>query len=213
MNRKIRGLIELLSVVAFFLLFSYLVQKYMVFFRNLMINDFVGVIVYVFIEIISIVVAPITTLPLIAVASNLWGPIFAGIISVFAWTIGAWIAFWIGRKYGAQIIKKFISLEDVYKIESKIPKEHLFWTIVLLRFITPMDILSYGIGIFTKMKTRDYLLATIIGITPLAFIFAYLGSISVEYQIILFLIFGLIILIGWIIRLLYKKYLREKKIH
>ncbi len=208
MNRKIRGLIEVLLIVAFFLIFSYLIQKNLEFIKGFIGHSIIGVIIYILIEIISIVVAPITTLPLITLASNLWGVIPAGIISVFAWTTGAWIAFWIGRKYGAQIVKKFISLEDVHKIEKKIPKEHLFWTVVLLRLISPMDILSYAIGIFTKMKTRDYLLATIIGITPLAFIFAYLGSVSVEYQIMLFLIFGVLILIGWIARLLYKKYFK-----
>ncbi|HDK41846.1 MAG TPA: hypothetical protein ENG87_00590, partial [Candidatus Pacearchaeota archaeon] len=134
--------------------------------------------------------------------------VLTGLISIFAWSFGAWVAFVIGRKYGVQIIKKFISLKDIYRIEKKVPEESLFWTVVLLRLITPVDILSYALGIFTKMDIRTYLFATIIGITPFAFIFAYLGSVPIQYQIISFLAFGVLILIGWVVRIIYKKYFK-----
>lgn len=58
------------------------------------------------------------------------------------------------------------------------------------------------------MSTRSYILATIIGITPFAFIFAYLGVVPIQYQIISFLVVGVLILIGWIVRLAYKKYFK-----
>ncbi|HDK41995.1 MAG TPA: hypothetical protein ENG87_01345, partial [Candidatus Pacearchaeota archaeon] len=121
MNRKIKGLIEVLIIVTLFLLFSYLVQKNISYFESLIVNDVLGILVFIFIEFISIVVAPVTTLPLIPIASNLWGWVLTGLISIFAWSFGAWVAFVIGRKYGVQIIKKFISLKDIYRIEKKVP--------------------------------------------------------------------------------------------
>lgn len=205
LNKKLKGIIEFLIIVLVFLLFSYIVQENLEFFEAFVTNNLIGIIIYVLIEISSIVIAPITTLPLIAAASNLWGWIFTGFISVFAWTIGSWIAFFIGRKYGVLIIKKFLSIEQVYKIEKKIPKQHLFWSVVFLRMIIPVDVLSYALGIFTKMSTRNYIIATIIGITPFAFALAYLGTIPFIYQIISFLIASIIILIGWFFKVKFKK--------
>lgn len=207
MKTKTKEIIEISIIIALFIFFSYLVQENLNFFEGLMINDIFGIIIFIFIEVSSIVIAPVTTLPLISVASNLWGWLLTGIISVFAWTLGSWIAFIIGRKYGVKIIKKFVSLEGVYKIEKKIPHKHLFWSVVLLRLIIPIDILSYALGIFTKIKTRTYLLATIVGTTPFAFVWAYLGTMRFYYQICALLIAVVIFLIGFIIR----KRLRAKR--
>ncbi|MEK6906115.1 MAG: VTT domain-containing protein [Nanoarchaeota archaeon] len=205
MDKKIRGLLEIIAVVILFVLFSYIVQSNIGFFKSLLLDNFFGMITYVLIEIISIVVAPVTTLPLISVASNLWGWFNTGILSIIGWTIGSLIAFFLARIYGANIIKKFISIEKVHEIELEIPKEHIFWSVVLLRIIIPVDILSYAIGLFSKMKTREYMLSTIIGITPGAFMFAYLGTIPFLYQLIVFLTFLIIILLAWILKITCKK--------
>ena len=47
----------------------------------------------------------------------------------------------------------------------------------------PVDLLSYALGIFGVLDWRNYTLATIIGIVPFAFIFAYLGTLPVSYQL------------------------------
>ncbi|MCK4552928.1 VTT domain-containing protein [Candidatus Pacearchaeota archaeon] len=200
MNKKIKGLIEIIIVIVLFIWASYVVQTNLDYFENLVVNDFAGIIVFIFIEIISIVIAPVTTLPLIAVASNLWGWFFTGLINIFSWTIGAWIAFILGRKYGYKIIKRFISLEKIHNLEKKIPQEHLFWSVVLFRIILPVDVLSYALGIFTKIKLKNYLLATIIGITPFAFVIAYLGKVPFYYQIVFFEIAFIIFAVWWVIK-------------
>lgn len=205
MNKKIKGLLEVLGVIVLFVLFSFFIQNNLEFFERYVTNDLAGMTVYFFLEISSIVIAPITTFPLIIVASNLWGWFWAGLLSVFSWTVGSWIAFALARKYGVGIIKKFISLKDIHKIEKRIPREHLFWSVVLLRIIIPMDILSYALGLFSKMKAKSYFLATVIGLTPVAFAFAYLGNVPINYQIVLLLIIGIIVLIGWIGKLVLRK--------
>ena len=124
MNKKLKGLIEILIIIFVFVLFSYLIQKNIGFFEGFIGNNILGMIIYTIIEITSIVIAPITTLPIIALASNLWGWFLAGVISAFAWSVGSLIAFFIGRKYGVDLIKKFVSLEKIHEIENKIPKNH-----------------------------------------------------------------------------------------
>ncbi len=205
MNKKIKGIFELILIIAAFLFSSYIIQTNLLFLENLVTNDILGMIIYLILEISSIVIAPITTIPLIVIATNLWGWIATGILNIIGWMIGSWIAFIIARKYGIKIIRKFISLEKISEIEKKIPRKNIFWSIVLLRMIIPTDVLSYALGIFTKIKIRTYLLATLIGITPIAFLISYLGGIDIYIQIILVLIAGIILILFWILKLTCKK--------
>lgn len=205
MNKQIKGILEAIAVVIVFLGFSYLIQSNLDFFQGLVTNNLTGMFIYFILEVASIVVAPVTTLPLVVVATNLWGWIATGILNFVGWFIGSWIAFVIARKYGVRIVRKFISIEKIHEIEQRIPRKHLFWSVVLLRTAIPADVLSYALGIFTKMKLKRYLLATAIGIAPFAFLLAYFGGIRIEYQILLFLIVGILIAIGWITKLTCKK--------
>lgn len=39
--------------------------------------------------------------------------------------------------------------------------------------VVPVDILSYAVGLFVPMSYSAYLAATVLGVTPFAFVFAY----------------------------------------
>ena len=120
------------------------------------------------------VVAPISSIPLIPIMSNVWGWQLTGIISIIGWTIGAVLVFILCRRFGVDIIKKLIPLNDMYAIENKIPKENLFWVVLFLRMVIPADILSYALGLFSKIKFWPYTIATFFGIIPAAFLLAYI---------------------------------------
>jgi|TARA_B100001971_G_C18261082_1_gene586937 uncharacterized membrane protein YdjX (TVP38/TMEM64 family) len=192
-SEKTKSFIGLLIILGLFILSSYLVRENIDLIKGLIGNDFLGILIYILITITAIVIAPISMMPLIPVASNIWGRIPTAIILIFGWTLGSIIVFYISRKYGVPLIKKFVSLEKINKLESKIPKENLFLDILLLRMIIPVDILSYALGLFSKVKFKTYFLATIIGLIPFAFIFSYLGTIPFYYQILGFFVVGLII--------------------
>ena len=66
--------------------------------------------------------------------------------------------------------------------------------------IIPVDILSYALGLFSKIKFWPYVIATFIGVIPVTFLLAYIGSVPFIYQILAFLIVGIIILVGLIVR-------------
>ena len=103
--------------------------------------------------------------------------------SIFGWTIGSLVALMIGRRYGLPLVQKFVSGQKLEKLHKHIPRERVFWSVVLLRIMIPVDLLSYALGIFGVLDWRNYTLATIIGIVPFAFIFAYLGTLPVSYQL------------------------------
>jgi uncharacterized membrane protein YdjX (TVP38/TMEM64 family) len=55
---------------------------------------------------------------------------------------------------------------------------------VLVRVVLPMDVISYVLGLFTDMGWAKYMLATALGLTPSAFLLAYLGKLPNAYEII-----------------------------
>lgn len=204
LSEKTKSFLGLLIIGILFILSSYFVKENIDFVRSFIGNDFIGIIIYILITILAIVVAPIGILFLIPVASNIFGWFPTAIFNIVGWFLGSIIVFWISRKYGVPLIKKFISLEKINKLESKIPKENLFIDIILLRMIIPVDVLSYALGLFSKVDFKTYAWATIIGITPFAFVFSYLGTVSVYYQI-----FGFIFIILLVV--LITKFYRKKK--
>ncbi len=204
---KINAAIGIFIIVVIFLAVSYLVQSNLDYVRSLIGVSPTSMIIYILILIFATVVAPVNATPLLPVASNIWGWFLTGILTIIGETIGSIIAFSLARKYGVPLVKKFVPINDIAKYEKLIPEGNIFWSIVFLRISVPVDILSYILGLFSRVKFKTYFFATLIGISPLAFILAYIGTLSIFYQIITFITAVLIILLGYIIG---KKYKRKK---
>ncbi|PIP73799.1 MAG: hypothetical protein COW88_00775 [Candidatus Lloydbacteria bacterium CG22_combo_CG10-13_8_21_14_all_47_15] len=163
-----------------------------------------GMASYVFVATIATVIAPFNALPLIPIAVSLWGSFVTALLSLLGWLLGAVFAFWIARRYGAVVVKKFIDLRRAEEIERMLPDRHILWALIFLRMALPVDILSYALGAFTNVRFRIYFLATIIGMTPFAFIFAYAATIPIEYQILAGIIGFFVVIFGY--RKLRKRY-------
>ncbi|HYF10434.1 MAG TPA: VTT domain-containing protein [Candidatus Paceibacterota bacterium] len=155
-----------------------------------------GMAAYVLAGIIATVIAPVSTLPLLPVGVVLWGPLWAAVLSILGWGIGAMIAFMIARRFRA-LAARFVDMEKVGKYEKALAGPYLFWNIVFLRMAIPTDILSYAIGLFTSMGAGQYTLATFLGITPFAFVFAYASEASLWFQLGAGLLVLLVIYIGY----------------
>jgi len=181
---KIKAVIPVAIIVALFVVSSFYSQKYgeeaKIFVGR---GGAFGMVAYAVIAVIATVAAPISAAPLIPIAANTWGVAVTAALSILGWTIGSLVAFAIGRRYGLPLAQKFISVHNLEKLHKHIPQKRIFWSVVLLRIMIPVDLLSYALGIFGVLGWRRYTLATIIGITPFAFIFAYLGTLSVSYQL------------------------------
>ena len=132
-------------------------------------------VLYIIMVVMSVLIAPFN-LPLFYVAGTIWGPPLAALYNIFGWSVGAALAFWVARRFGKPFVAKFLPIAKIEAYESKIPPRLEFFGVVLLRIITPVDILSYTLGIFTQITFRMYMGATIIGITPFAVMFAYGGE-------------------------------------
>jgi len=155
-----------------------------------------GLVVYICLNILDAVIAPGATLPLIPIAARAWGRIAAALVTTIGWTAGSIVAFYIARRWGTPIVKKLTSMERVKRLRPYVPK-HPFWSVVLLRLVLPMDVISYVLGLFSDMTWSSYALATALGLTPSAFVLAWIGKTPRAYDFIMFGIGGVVI--AWIV--------------
>ena len=136
-------------------------------------NQILGGLVFIFMMVISTVIPPITIFVLIPFVGVILGPFITMIYSVIGWTIGSMIAFMIARYYGRPFLARYVSLEKIDEWEHKIPENGEFFYLIFLRMITPVDILSYAVGLFCRISLLKYSIASFIGVIPFSFVFAY----------------------------------------
>ena len=192
---------EIILILILFIIFSYLAQIFKTELQETFGNSILSMMLYLFIFIIAVVIAPINSEPLIPVASQIWGWFIAGLLTLIGWSVGSFIAFIIARRYKVPLLKKFISLKKITKFEKYIPQNHLFVSVIFLRMTIQVDLLSYILGFMTKMKPVSYFLASLIGLAPLAFTLAYVGELPLIYQSLALSIGVLVLLLGILITL------------
>ncbi|TSC61183.1 MAG: hypothetical protein G01um1014107_88 [Parcubacteria group bacterium Gr01-1014_107] len=141
--------------------------------QSLFLGGVWGMVLYFAANVVAVVIAPFTVFFTIFLAAVLWGPLPAAALSVSSWTVGSAIAFYLAKSFGKSIIKRLVSMERVSRLEQLIPQRHTFFWLILLRMITPVDILSYALGLFSGVSWSLFLSTTIIGIIPFALIFAF----------------------------------------
>lgn len=156
-----------------------------------------GIFVFLCFGLLDSTIAPGSMFVLIPVAGKVWGPWWASFLTVVGWDWGAFAAFYIANRYGYPLVKRFVSKNQMDFVRHYIPK-NLFSGVIFLRLVFPLDIVSYVMGLFTNMSTRDYLIATTIGVAPSAIFLSYLGSLPPIYEYITYAS-GAIVFI-WFIR-------------
>jgi uncharacterized membrane protein YdjX (TVP38/TMEM64 family) len=156
---------------------------------------YIGGVILAGLMFVATVLAPITLLPVIPMIAPMLGPFVTAIACWFGWTLGAIVAFWIARHGGRPLIAKFIDLTQLENFEQRIPKESHFYIVFALRLIIPVDLLSYGLGLFSTVSLRTYAFASALGILWFSFAFSYLGYATHEADTVLLLTYGVASLI------------------
>ena len=115
----------------------------------------------------------------------IFGSIIGTIYTIIGATIGATLAFLFARHFTRSFFQE--SIERKYKkikeFNNKLEKKG-FFTVIFLRLIPifPFNGLNLALGI-TKVKLKDYILGTFLGIIPGSFLYAYLGDSVVEMNL------------------------------
>lgn len=145
----------------------------------------IGALVYVLAGAASVVVLPLSSLPLVPLATRLWGVWLAGALSAAGWWLGALLAFWIARA-ARPSLERFVSLSALDRLEHSIPADVGFATIVVLRMLLPVDVTSFALGLLHELRFTTYAIASLIGILPFSFAWSYAGSKLGSGQYLLF---------------------------
>ena len=143
-----------------------------------------GMFLYIVLNILDALVAPGATLPLIPVAVHAWGRVGAALVTTAGWTAGSLLAFLIARRWGYPVVRKVVSRERLQRLSKAIPDD-LFWSVVLLRLVMPMDVMSYVLGLLTDMTWPKYVIATALGLAAPAMVLAWLGKLPYAYEFIM----------------------------
>lgn len=171
-------------------------QEQAMFFKSAVEKNMIwGAFVYVFLEILSIVAAPVATIFLIPIAVSIFGPFATSILNIIGWMIGSSIAFWLARKYGKPLLERMKIFQGIKKYENYVSSEVEFWSVLVLRVVFPVDVISYALGFLSSISFFRYFLATVIGIAPFSFLYSYAGEYFIMGQYFYFIaivIFGML---------------------
>jgi uncharacterized membrane protein YdjX (TVP38/TMEM64 family) len=130
---------------------------------------------YFVLVVASVVLLPLSSLPLLPFATKMFGVLQTALLSAAGWWIGCLIAFQIAR-LGRRYLERVTSMEALDRIEANIPDDVGFGGIVVLRMILPVDVVSFALGLLKRLRFRTYAVASLIGILPFAFVISYAGG-------------------------------------
>jgi len=122
-------------------------------------------ILYILIQIVGQIFAPLSTSALFVAGFLLFGK-NAIFYSVLTWLISSITNFYLSRRYGKRVLKRFIGEEGIVRIE-EIAKRIDTKRFLLLRFSTFYinDFASYAFGL-TNISFIKYYIATVISMIP-----------------------------------------------
>jgi uncharacterized membrane protein YdjX (TVP38/TMEM64 family) len=124
---------------------------------------------------IAIIITPVPSVPIALVSGALYGHTFGTLYVVLGALSGALLAFMISRKLGYDYINKKLH----HRLPAKVVgSQNTLMMIVFVTRLAPFisfDVISYAAGL-TKLTVGRFILATLMGIIPISFILAHLGS-------------------------------------
>lgn len=139
------------------------------------VHAWLGAVLYVVLLAGSVVLLPLSSLPLLPLAAKIYGVVPTALLSVAGWWIGSLIAFELAR-LGRHQLERITSMAAVDRLEEQIPHDVGFWGIVVLRMILPTDLVSFALGLLKHLSFRTYAVATLLGILPFSFVWSYAGG-------------------------------------
>ncbi|MHB8709961.1 MAG: TVP38/TMEM64 family protein [Minisyncoccota bacterium] len=144
-----------------------------------------GAVTFILLTMLFVVfIIPLDVVLLIPLGVVLWGPLLTAFMSIAGWSLGAGIVFWMARRWGLLLVTRLVGERRVTQFNDRVPKSNLFWSVVFLRMLIPVDLLSYALGLFSRLSWWTYFPATVLGVSPFGFFFAYVGTLPSWYQFV-----------------------------
>jgi uncharacterized membrane protein YdjX (TVP38/TMEM64 family) len=135
-----------------------------------------GVLVYALIY-VAATVAMLPASPLTLAAGFVWGPLLGTAIVSPASVAGATAAFLVGRKLARARVERALRGNRLFAAVDAAIGGNGFKVVALLRLspLFPFNLLNYALSL-SRVRTRDYVLGSLVGMIPGTFLYVYLGS-------------------------------------
>jgi uncharacterized membrane protein YdjX (TVP38/TMEM64 family) len=123
----------------------------------------------------SVFLAPVW--PGLAAAGYLFGPLLGGAVGLLTTAAGAGTAFLVGRYLARENIQTHVAERPKLAALNRAVAEHGFRVAFLARasLVVPANLLNYALAVST-ISGRTFILATALGLIPVAAIYAFLGA-------------------------------------
>jgi len=157
-----------------------------------------GVIFLFFFFLVQMFAFVIPSWALVIVSVLAYGPVIGGIVALAGSVLAASVAYWIGRLFSEFTIKKLLEQRAEKKMRVYLQR-YDFWVVVIFKMAPFLsnDIISYTAGL-VSMSFPRFLLASVVGTSPLVILIAFLGETNERLWNGFFLV-SVISIIGFII--------------
>jgi len=138
---------------------------------------FVGILIFILIMAIQGLLVPIPSEIVLLATGIIWGVFGGGVMGIVGSMAAALLCFYISKKGGRPLVKKFVGDKAIDLADNFIHKYGM-GAIIVARFLPfiAFDPISYASGL-VDMDVKKYSIGTFIGSIPRAFFYSWLGSI------------------------------------
>ena len=134
---------------------------------------------------------------LLAFANGLaFGTFWGGLLTFGSALLASAISFWIGRGLGRNAVEALVGRSGLVSTDAWFLR-HGAWAVLVARLvpIVSFDLISYAAGL-SAIRFRWFLAATALGIAPATFLYAFLGERAPQMIVVLFVAFGLVMVVA-----------------
>jgi uncharacterized membrane protein YdjX (TVP38/TMEM64 family) len=152
---------------------------------------FKALIIFLPIITLTVLFVPLLLSPLAVIAGIVFGPLLGSIIILLSATLGAVVAFLIGRYFLHGFFYKKFKKNKIYRKMLEEEHKHILKFLFTSRLFPklPFDIVSFMAGI-TTMEVWKFALATFLGMVPLVLILTLFGHLFESYRV---LVLGIVV--------------------
>ncbi len=125
--------------------------------------------------VLAVVVGPIPTLPVSAASGLAFGVLTGTLLAAAGALTGAMIAFSVARILGREALREKLSSNPIFASDGS--QRLLFWMVFVTRLIPLFSfaLISYAAGV-TAIRGWRFAVASLLGMLPMTFVFAGLGT-------------------------------------
>lgn len=136
--------------------------------------------------------------PFTILAGVLFGTFTGTAVVVVGASVGAFLAFMLSRFFGKDAVESLLSTyaHRLYEYDKKL-EQHGLITMLFLRLVPlfPFNALNFVLGL-TKVRKRDYMIGTVVGIIPGTFAYVYFGNVIAMPTVL-----GVVVAVLWFVLL------------